>query len=325
MGQKRRAYAFVQLVMTPVLVALLVVGCGPSRSTEPTNFSGLTKEQSAELDRIARQAIPSTIAPRPTTTTTTLVPVREPVRDFSNFEWTSSVNLFPSHDTTDCDKTARKISRDMKAPQQVFSCYQNWARGMTMEKFENLQDCGDCEYEAETLYGHNKKGKWTAIAQCSIYDPLVNEFQCFEVMRKDIAFPSLKVLCRIWEANSWLSNIGITKCEPDPRMLDWEINGACSSTYEYFGEYQRFDAGIGKCNTGEIVCVAQEQMRLRGYDVSVNGVYGREFMKAVMHYQHSIGLIPSSHIPRHQWPAMFPGLRYSSESSQHCSQVKEVE
>ena len=315
--KRSKALLLVQSFVLPVVVVLLVASCGPSRTTEPTNILGLTEEQAQELNEIADQVtIPSTVAPK---TTTTLLPVREPVRDVSNFTWSSPVELFPSKENRNCDKVSRAIARDTKIAHKIFTCYENWATGMTMEKYEKVTNCGDCSYEAETLYGPNKRGKWTAIAQCSILDPLVSARQCYEVMRKDLDFPPPKVLCRIWAGNSWLSNIGITKCVPDPEMLEREINNPCSSTYSYAGEDQKFDAGIGKCLTGDIVCVAQEQMRLRGYDVSVTGTYGREFMTAVMHYQQSIGLIPSSHIPRHQWPAMFPGVPYSGESSQHCN------
>ena len=315
----RAIQANIRWVALSVLAITILTSCGLSGgATRNTNVTGFTDEEEQVLDDIARQVLPTTTSVAPTTvpvTTTTLVPVREPVKDVSNFEWWSPVALFPSEHNRDCAKVERQISRDTKVPHEIYTCYEGWARGMTVEKRDSIRDAG---YEAETLYGLDKKGRWVEIAQCAIWRPLFEVDDCYVVMRPDLEPPKPAVLCRIWEMNNWLDYISVTKCQPDPDYLKNAIEKKCGVSPKYDDDYDDTGVGVGKCRKGKVVCVIQEQMRARGYDVPVDGWYRSDLAIAVMHYQQSIGLIPSTHIPKHQWPALFPRVKYSGESSQHC-------
>ncbi len=240
--------------------------------------------------------------------------------DYLSFVWSSPVPLYSSETKTKCRSVQKEILEDIVSKHRISSCTDDWAVGMSAEKYDYLSNCdGGCDYDAETIYGRNQLGKWVAVAQCSIYHPLVTTDTCFDVMRDDIALPDLATLCKLWSPNSYLSNISITRCEPDPRMLGFEISDPCQDFYEYDPEILMYDSGIGKCNQGQLVCAIQRQLRNKGYDVEINAKYSEDVMLAVMHYQFSLGLVPSSHIHSSQWSDLFKDVSYSDAVSDTCN------
>jgi hypothetical protein len=113
----------------------------------------------------------------------------------------------------DCSNSAAESAAG--EPVSSFGCVEDWATLMTEAVAGSCTEC-----ESVLLYQWSD-AKWELRANCNQYSPIVGESSCGAVeglasdmksVEKWVSFPSAKILCELWDANTWTEYTAETGC-----------------------------------------------------------------------------------------------------------------
>jgi hypothetical protein len=248
------------------VVLLLLTACGGSTASSDSTSASV--------------AAASTTIPAPTTTVAEIF------------------NPASGEQAIECDNKAVGASYGEKVKLEF--CTTTWAMGDTD------QDTWNCPKEgcAQTRLYHLVGEKWTSPAICrrdkpltrfalSCYVPNAGPATLAEIPPKDVA-------CIIWQANKSLTFVEETGCTPSQADINASLSTECT------GYFAAVSLPLEKCDTGGAVTVAQKQLRVAGYSVSVDGYFGPAMAKAVYAFQGKKGLQQLGIIDTATWDALSP-------------------
>jgi hypothetical protein len=197
-----------------------------------------------------------------------------------------------------CDSKAVGASYGEKVKLEF--CTTTWAMGDTDQDTWNCPKEGCAQTRLYRLVGD----KWTSPVICrrdkpltrfalSCYVPNAGPATLAEIPPKDVA-------CIIWQANKSLTFVEETGCTPSQADINASLSTECT------GYFAAVSLPLEKCDTGGAVTVAQKQLRVAGYSVSVDGYFGPAMAKAVYAFQGKKGLQQLGIIDTATWDALSP-------------------
>lgn len=266
----------------------------------------------AETTVVPKTAPTSTIGP--TTTTGTVVAAS---MVSTSFKWSSPYDLYSTRGEYTCLPKQKAISRDVQALQRLFSCYKEWAVGISERQHDSAGAAQ--QYDTETVYHRGNNGKWSVVATCDTAEPLVDLRACGENNAPGLRTPDPVVLCKIWSTNGLVRHIDLTKCTPRGADLSRAVSQTCTA----FNDYGTVGgtlavSGVGKCDQGPLVCVVQQQLSKAGYAVPVDGRLDVGSLQALMDFQRKNELIPSGTVRPATWGELFPSVPITAPVPAGC-------